>query len=89
MRRGVKQGEKIYLSSEPTAEEAKSPNIVKINMKQCAPDMAIPTAFFTNLEADSVLSEIESYLVDKGLQFQISNCGSKVQYNKTEASEGE
>ena len=89
VRRGVKQDEKIYLSSEPTAEEAKSPNIVKINMKQSAPDMAVPMAFFTNLEADSVLSEIESYLVDKGLQFQISNCGSKVSYTKTETSEGE
>ena len=69
VRRGVKYGEKIFIGGEPTAEEAKNENIVKIKMKQTDSDMADKTAFFVNLDAESILSEIEKHALEKGTKF--------------------
>ena len=52
-RRG--DGEKIYMSGEPSEEESKNPNIVRINMKQFDEESIKSTSFFTDIGAEEIL----------------------------------
>ena len=53
------------MSGEPTEEESKNAdNIVKIQMKQYDPDSNEATSFFTDLNAEQILTEITEYLED-------------------------
>ena len=72
------------MSGDPTAEESKSPNIVKINLKMCDPESIKPTAFFTDQNPESILTEIITYLEESEtpIPFEISNNGSKISYKK-------
>ena len=72
------------MSGEPTAEESKNPNIVKINMKVCDPELSRPTAFFTDLHPEEILTAIITYLEESETPtpFEISNNGSKISYKK-------
>ena len=52
------------MSGEPTEEESKNSNVVKIQMKQYDPDSNKATSFFTDLNAEQILTEITEYLED-------------------------
>ena len=65
VRRSIQIDQKVYMSGEPTEEESKNAdNIVKIQMKQYDPDSNKATSFFTDLNAEQILTEITEYLED-------------------------
>ena len=69
------------MSGEPTEEESKSP-YTKIVLKERDPEFSKPTAFFTDLPTEEVLTELVTYLEESGTQFEISNNASKISYKK-------
>ena len=70
------------MSGEPTEEESKNSNVVKIQMKQYDPDSNKATSFFTDLNAEQILTEITEYLEDSQTEFKISGNASKISYAK-------
>jgi len=81
-RRSVAINERVYMSGEPTEEEQKNDNIVRIVMKPFDPDSNKTTSFFTKLNAEQILSEILGSLEDSQTQFKVSGNASKISYTK-------
>jgi len=77
------------MSGEPTEEESKNSNVVKIQMKQYDPDSNKATSFFTDLNAEQILTEITEYLEDSQTKFKISGNASKISYSKAREGQAE
>ena len=70
------------MTSELTEEEAKDPNIVKLNLKPYTPSLKKTTAFFTDYKADQVLKQIVEVLDRNSVTYQISKKNWKLTFTK-------
>ena len=81
IRRSIQIKENVYMSGEPTEEESKT-EYTKIVLKECDPEFSKPTAFFTDLPTEELLTELIAYLEESDTQFELSNNASKISYKK-------
>ena len=77
------------MSGEPTEEESKNNNVVRIQMKPYDADDKKATSFFTDLNAEQVLTELVSYLEIDNTKFNISGNASKISFTKVREDQTE
>jgi len=75
------------MSEELTEEEAKDPQIIKLNMKPYNAELAKTTAFFTDYAPEQVLKELAAALNRSGTTYEISNRTWKLSYTKAREEE--
>jgi len=88
-RRGEQIAGNVYMSEELTEEEAKNPQVIKLNMKPYKAELAKTTAFFTDYQPEQILKELTEALIRSGTPYEISNKTWKLSFTKQKEAEEE